>query len=438
MINKFLIAFLCLISLNLSSQTISMNFPKFAGQTYIFLLFQGTQTVKQEGIIPTSGVFTLTVPKDLAPYTGMARWLLTNSKDGGGLDMLINGQDFSVTCNEALPNNSNIIYKGLTQTPQLNRLNKEQSTILNRYAAMQMAVQSFTPDHAQYKMFQQELNEQQLSYRNLCEKASASGQYDENFLMITNITRGLGPELTEDREIKANMIASYIANNLDWNVLYTSGHWATVIDVWTNAHATVIQQPERFIADFIKIGKQLNNKKMYADWAAQVSRSLAQSGKDVLINAVAPFVVESGKIINYEGDLSAYIKGNPGKQAPDLNFGNTILKGSELAGKDNTKTLLLFYDSECGHCEQLLQRIPLQYANLRSKKVRVISISEDRDEKVYQLKSKNFLWKDRYRDIGSVNLKNYGIGGTPTLVLIDQNGKILLKTASIEEVLSTI
>lgn len=199
MINKSFIAFICLISLNVFSQTISMNFPKFAGQTYMFLLFQGSQIVKQEGIIPASGVFDLTIPKDLESYTGMARWLLTNSKDGGGLDMVINGQDFSISCNDALPNNSNIIYKGPSQTPQLNSLNAEQTTILNRYAAMQMAVHSFSPDDAHYKIFQQKLNEQESSFRNFYEEASTSGQYDQKFLLITNITRGLGPELTENR-----------------------------------------------------------------------------------------------------------------------------------------------------------------------------------------------------------------------------------------------
>ncbi|KQM55243.1 thioredoxin family protein [Chryseobacterium sp. Leaf201] len=415
-----------------------MSFPKFAGQTYMFLLFQGNQTIKQEGIIPASGDFNLTIPKGLIPYTGMARWLLTNSKDGGGLDMIINAQDFSITCNEPLPNNSNIIYKGPSQTPQLNRLNKEQASILNRYAAMQMAVQSFTPNHAQYKMFQQELNEQQHSYRNFHEKASASGQYDQIFLMITNITRGLGPELTEDPKIKANMIAMYIANDLDWNILYTSGHWSTVIDMWTNAHATVIQQPERFIADFVKIGNQLNNKRMYADWAAQVSRSLSQAGKDMLISAVAPYVTGSGKILNYEDDLAAYTKGNPGTLAPDLYFGKDILKATELSKDDYKKTLLLFYDSECGHCERVLHQIPLLYSNFKDKKVRIVSISEDRDEEVYKSKLQNFLWKDHYHDTGSINSRNYGIGGMPTLVLIDNQGKILLKTASIEEVMIKI
>jgi hypothetical protein len=42
----------------------------------------------------------------------MALWYLTNSTNGGGLDMVINGENFSVSCLDSIPTSENIIYKG--------------------------------------------------------------------------------------------------------------------------------------------------------------------------------------------------------------------------------------------------------------------------------------------------------------------------------------
>lgn len=42
----------------------------------------------------------------------MSRWLITGTKEGGGLDMYIPGRDFSVNCVVAQSRDENIIYKG--------------------------------------------------------------------------------------------------------------------------------------------------------------------------------------------------------------------------------------------------------------------------------------------------------------------------------------
>jgi thiol-disulfide isomerase/thioredoxin len=145
--------------------------------------------------------------------------------------------------------------------------------------------------------------------------------------------------------------------------------------------------------------------------------------------------------------------GAVGTQAPDLiftehlgdpadhNHNTTVLKSKELASGQYSKTLLIFYESGCGPCENLLQQLPGNYDSLKKKGLRIIAISADTDDKVFKEKSKDFLWKDTFCDLEGkkgINFKNYGIAGTPTLFLISKAGKIEARMAGLDEVLDKI
>lgn len=452
---KLIIAVLCLnILSSIKAQTIHMYFPHFAGKAYDFIIFQGDrQKTICQGSIPSDGKFTLTVPKEYSPYTGMSRWLITNSPDGGGLDMLIPGENFSVSCKAAKPDDSNIIYAENSQLEELNQLYKKQEVILMKYEATRQVIRSFDKDEKNYSIFEQEYEDQKTSFKNFYSTLKKDSDYAKDFLQIANITRGIGTELRDTEKENAENIADYIANEMKWQVLYTSGYWSSVISSWINIHTQRLTDPYAFANDFARISNRMKDKKLYADFAGKVSYFLTQQGKDVLIGTLAPYVIASGMVTQYEGPLASYTKGIPGTLAPDLIFakyiGNlgthndatTVLKSSELAGTEYNKTLLIFYESKCGPCGNLLQQLPGNYQDLRSKGIRIISISADENEKEFREIAKDFLWKDAYCDLEGFkgqNFRNFGISGTPTLLLLDNTGRILLKTASLEELLSYV
>jgi len=435
----------------LNGQSILMFFPKFAGKSYDFIIFQGDQqkTVFQ-GKIPEDGKFTLNVPKEYEPYTGMSRWLITGTKEGGGLDMVIPGKSFSVSCTEIQPTEKNIIYSGNDQVNELNRLYADQQKILMRYAAMQQALKSFPATDPGYPVFEKAGKEQQAAFRQFHQQISKNPDYAQKLIPIINITQGMGTELTDTEEKRARNIAAYIAGNMDWQALYTSGHWTSVISAWVDIHSQVLKDPYAFTTDFATIGNAMKDDKLYTDFAGRISYYLTQQGKDQLINMIAPLVVSSGRIKKYEGSLAAYTHGAIGTTAPDLiitrhlgsvqdhNHDTTVLKSSELAVSPYTKTLLFFYESGCGPCENLLAQLPGNYADLQKQGIRIISVSADHDEKTFTEKAKTFPWKDAhcdYEGLKGINFKNYGVAGTPTLFLIDRSGKILLRTAGLDEVL---
>ena len=77
--NKFIIPLVLLSTLQVFSQTITIEFPAFAGKTYEFIIFQGSEMVKvkENDTIPSNGLVKIEIPAKYAPYTGMCRWLNT-------------------------------------------------------------------------------------------------------------------------------------------------------------------------------------------------------------------------------------------------------------------------------------------------------------------------------------------------------------------------
>lgn len=240
-------------------------------------------------------------------------------------------------------------------------------------------------------------------------------------------------------------ILRYITNELDWATLYTSGHWTTIIDTWLNIHARLIKNPEQFSKDFQTISVKINSPVIYTNLAKTIAHNLSREGQDEYIRAIAPIIKGSGKITQYNGELETYTKGTIGSQAPDLIIQKQETNGNKQISKTQTlkiadkayqHTILFFYRStDCQVCNEQLQQLTTNYQSLMSKGIRIITLSADKDKAAYNSKSKAFPWKDTYHDYKgekSENFKNYSVTGVPTIILIDNVGKILSRGATID------
>ena len=142
-----------------------------------------------------------------------------------------------------------------------------------------------------------------------------------------------------------------------------------------------------------------------------------------------------------------------GKQAPDLvltehtgkvddhNHKTSVLPSKDFATNAINKTILVFYQSGCGPCEELMQQLPQSYLMLQEKGFRIISISADESEEVFTNSSKDYPWADKYCDYKGkkgTNFKNYAILGTPTIYVIDKTGKIEAKLANMNDIFNII
>ena len=428
-----------------------MLWPAFAGKTYDFIIFQGDkQVTAQQDTIAKDGSFVLSVPQKYAPYTGMSRWLITGTTEGGGLDMAIPGYDFSVTCLNDKPDNANITYTGFDAVNELNRLHGIQQVILEKFETMSKATQLYNKKHKLYKKFEKEKEVQVQAYNAFQKDLEQNTNFNARFLPIVNLTKGIAPKLYLDETDKFNEITRYFAYDLDIEALYTSGHWSGIIGSWVQIHLNVIKDDQVLYDQFTALTQRIKHKKQYTDLTGKVTYYMKTYGMDKQIELITPVVVHSGKITEYVGVMELYINALTGLQAPDLvitehigkledhNHKTTVLKSSDLATDAYKNSLLVFYQSGCGPCEELMQELLQKYKLLKEKGIRVITLSADEGELLYKNSSKDYPWPDKYCDFEGqqgVNFKNYAVKGTPNLYILDKKGIIIKKMATMKELM---
>jgi hypothetical protein len=446
--HKLILSLFLLFSVQSFAQSISIEFPAFAGKTYDFIIFQGSrQETVQQDTIPANGKFVLKIPKQYSPYTGMCRWLITNTADGGGLDMAVPGYDFSVTCLSDKPNNDNISYKGFDAVNELNRLNTMQQVIIDKFETMSKAAQLYDKKHKLYKVFAQEATLQAKAYEVFQEELKQNTNFNARFLPIVNLTKGIPHHLTDDYNQKALLINEFITQKIGFEDMYVSGHWQGIIQSWVVLQMNVVNDKAQFAQDFKLISDRMNNPVHYTDFVGKLTYYLTQYGKDDYVDAIAKTVLNSGKVSEYLGVMEVYLKSMVGMKAPDLlitepngklkehSEGNTLLKTDRLNSK---YSLLVFYQSGCGHCETAIAGLKSNYQDLISKGIKIITLAGDLDQEVFATTAASFPWAAKYRDaqgMNGINFKNYAVIGTPAMFLLDNKGIIVQKPAKVEELL---
>ena len=445
----FLIA-LVFSSFYAKSQTIQLEFPYFAGQTYEFKIFQGDQQITlKKDTIPKGGKVQLILPKEYHGYKGMAQWYLTNSKTGGGLDLTINSEDFSVACMDSVPTGQSIVYSGSRENTFGGTNYEQQQKLFEKHDAILAALRAYPKNNKLYSVFDKEYKNIVNQYTQYSKSLTESSLYAARFRQIVNITMGIGTKIVTDEKEKANNINDFVVNDLDFSLLYTSNHWRGIINNWVQLQTQILKDDVKLMQDAKTILNRLPSDLIYTDFLVNLTKELNKKGKDHILDALTPGIKNSNRLLNYNGVLSIYQKDLSGK-APDLsivtyigkkedkNYKKTVLKTTELNSKF---TLLVFYRSGCGPCEETMKGLIDNYKVIKDKGFRIITIAADTDQQIFENTSLLQPWKDTYCDFeGSKgeNFSNYAVIGTPTIYLINNVGNILVKLATITEVLNFV
>ncbi len=125
-----------------------------------------------------------------------------------------------------------------------------------------------------------------------------------------------------------------------------------------------------------------------------------------------------------------------GQQAPDVMVSNegALQRLYDIKAK---YTMLLFWESDCDHCQKLTDELIEYYHQNKSKDFEVIALALDTSQKGWlsYIVTHNFDWIN-YCDLEgwkSKAVKDYNIVATPSMFLLDSNKRIIAKPTSINE-----
>lgn len=281
-----LIIFLNFLFYNLSAQMIQFKFPHFAEMEYVFCLIQGEkEDTISKGKMSKEGHLTIQIPEKYKNYKGMGKWSL---KNGGGLGIIINNENFSIECLEPQPKYGNIQYINSNENQFLSESFHKQREILSKYEAITNALTNYSEKDSFYFELKKEQEKRMSEFTQFREELNSNKLYALDFKKIADIISGTGDNMNDAPQMRIKKFNHYIVNDMNWNYLYNSGHWNNLISQWIQIHLEFIKDDSLFLKDIETVIIKLKpDSKMYQSFTNLIIKKLEKANREDLMKKLS-------------------------------------------------------------------------------------------------------------------------------------------------------
>lgn len=135
------------------------------------------------------------------------------------------------------------------------------------------------------------------------------------------------------------------------------------------------------------------------------------------------------EIETYLNRKETYEKLKPGTLAPKIEWKG--INKDEKSGLHQIKAkeiVVVFWSSECPHCEETMKKLDNWAINNKDKAVIAIGIETEKEKYFESIKKyKNIQFYTDFKGFESIPVKEYAVNATPTFYLIDEN-KLIIKS----------
>lgn len=421
---KNIFIFLSIIGLinNIEAQTIHVSLPHFSGKEYTYVIMKGDKkdTIVAKGKLDSKGKTILQLPPSQKGYVGISSFQLT---EGGGLDLVLNNENFTVSCNETQPTLDNIKFIESPENEFMIKQYQKQQQVLEKASIINAALQLYVKGDSIYTGLEKEYEKLKQRFTAVQLGTKQSKLYASRFIEMNNFLQGIGSSLDQNETDKSQQYRDFFRNKVNMEWLYTSNLWSPVISSWFTMHNNVIKNDNLLLEDAKAILERIPSKPVYTAFADKLVFFMSKAGKDELVSSLGNYIAASGKIENPGHNLLAAMGGpQTGMKAPEL-----IWKEGNYSFDKKQKTLLVFYETGCNNCDNEINLLIGNYQELQKKGYEVVTAASDVDPAEYQKNADRFPWKKKFSDFrgqAGYNFISFGVIGTPTIFVIDENGMI--------------
>ena len=278
-----------------------------------------------------------------------------------------------------------------------------------------------------------------------------SGSYVKWFLPIRKLVSNVSMIAQYRTEEIPSAIAAFRALDYTDSRLYKSGLFKDAIEshFWLlensgkSLDSVFIEMKlsiDAMMVHLIKDEKKLNEVTDYL-FDLLERQSLFQASEYLALKALN----ETSCTLNSDlaKQLETYRAMKKGNTAPEILFTSSVLAPNyvnkklpeKLTDLKNKYTVVVFGASWCPKCKEELPEIAKQYQKWNANGVEVVFVSLDDDQAAYHSFAKDFPFISTcdFKKWESKMAKDYYVFGTPTMFLIDQNRKIILRPTSVKQ-----
>ncbi|MCD9576974.1 peroxiredoxin family protein [Flavobacterium soyae] len=406
------------------SQTINVNFSHYGGKQYVYVLERGSKAdTIASGKLDATGKAVLVIPAAKKSYTGISHFALT---DGGGMDFIVNKENFAISCLEEQPNFENTTYTGSPENEYLVERMKKQRQVLEKAGMVNYGLKVYKKEDALYNALDKEKENLNTQLGTLKTTTAQSKLYAARLAEIYDVLMGVGSSLEQSEEEKAKEANLFVRDKLDMAVLYNSGQWNNLIEGWMQLQQGVLKDDTSWLADTKQILSRIKSNEIYTAFTEKAVALFTKAGKDDMVTAISQYTAKSGRLEKPAKQLTNAIN------APVIGGSAPALQTASGKKTINKKTLLFFYESGCNNCENEIHQLLGNYEIVKSKGYEIISVAADMTKNAADGHDHAFPWKEQlcdFKGFAGPNFQTYAIIGTPTFFTIDEKGKITGKYA---------
>lgn len=409
------------------SSRITFEFNQYPDKPVIVLLKKGISTdTIYTGTLDKNGKTSFTVPPQYTNHTGMA----TVKVEEASLDFIVNGkeEDLTIRSNDKYIYGNNTSFGNSPENESLQRWFMGQMNRLQKIAYLSGMEPLYNEKDKFARALKEEKGKLEKEQQAFEQEMKESPLYASKFIQLYNFLHTEVETLDFADSTRLASVRTYVCDSLDINNLYTSGIWFQTLNGLLALYDENTPFHKDFITDMSTLLRKTATDEIYTTLADNLISICESMGWGNLEQELAYTIINDGRIREPKGKiqmLMTLFKLAKGSKAPALSSGNNPLN-----------TILVFYESGCGSCEDEMQSLKANYPVIKDKGYEVVSISADVDENIFKNTSHSFPWGNKLCDLKGFtgdDFQNYGIMGTPTFFVIDKNGEVKGRYARLQD-----
>ena len=419
-----IIGIACLACISrLSAQDVRLSAPSLSGKESKLYYFTGARVDSLAATVDTQGKAVFRIPE--GNYRGMAALIVPGV---GGIEMVIAEPSIQVDCSASVFNIETANLPHSAENRFIKHIFTSQSRYLRKQAWLQAGNEFFDADSPFLSSVKSELKNVEDSMAMLNHEVTSSKLYASRFFRLSEYMNRLFAADQIQDSIGALSIQREMEDSLDIASLYTSGQlWNSVLNFYASLfnRTAGADKQQQYATSILRTSQRLPApyyKAYIMGCITEAERFGWKLAEDSILSNLLtkhPEFTSSSDIL--QRAIGAYLARN-NKAMPE------IIGLSASNKTKNSKTLIVFYDSDCSACVNEMFRLTTVYPQLQEKNIRVVSIAGDMEKELYEKESQDFPWQDKLCDlkgIAGANFSNYNVAATPSFFLIDSNRKLL-------------
>ncbi len=439
--------FVLLITLNLSAQELTVSLSQYPNKQAFIVAVHG---VRKDTIgtilLDNKGKGTLDF-KTRQPITGLVN-LTVKDKEHLSFDFVLSpNENPTISCDGEYVHSQNASLLYSPENDCLNRWFDAVAQYKQKISLNKGLSKLYPPKTPFFKLLETEKKETEQQFQKLTDTLNYSPLFAAKYMNFKMEQEEKLAKVWESNEERTK--AKNYFTQIDFDALHGTSLWFTIINSCIEAYVKEGTYYKTFGSDVVRNLKRIKNQQVYEDFIDATISVTEKFSWNFDQAAIVDFIIKDNRIkkptLKLQKIIEAHNLSN-GKKAPDLFITNpfeknqktTVLKISEFKSK---YTLLLFYQSDCGHCKTAIEGLKSNFKDLVQQGIKIISIAGDNDKETFKITASQFPWTNFYCDLNGmngINFKNYAVLGTPTIYVLDSKGIILSKMATIAEVLDFV